>query len=181
MGITRREFASLALGSAAGFAMSEGHAAEVFPGTTDCHVHIIGPADKYPMVPNRTYTPPAATVAQLKAMHARLGISRTVLVQPSFYGTDNSCMLDALAQLGNTRAPSRWWRRTCRTRPCTIWTPRAYGACGINLETGGNRDPKAAACAARGLCQEGGAAQLAHPDLHGVVRDRPIGAGPSRI
>src|SRR5437016_10314115 len=100
MGFTRREFGALALGSAAGLAMSEAEAAS-FAGATDCHVHIIGPQAKYPMVPNRPYTPPEATVAQLKAWHARLGITRSVLVQPSFYGTDNSCMLDALAQLGN--------------------------------------------------------------------------------
>ena len=102
MDITRRE---LGLSHSARWpvsAMSESEAAEVFPGATDCHVHIIGPQSKYPMAPNRPYTPPEATVAQLKAMHARLGITRTVLVQPSFYGTDNSCMLDALAQLGNS-------------------------------------------------------------------------------
>src|SRR5438477_10932822 len=100
MGFTRREFGALALGSAAGLAMSEARAAESFAGSTDCHVHIIGPQAKYPMVPNRPYTPPVATVTQLQAWHARLGITRSVLVQPSFYGTDNSCMLDALAQLG---------------------------------------------------------------------------------
>jgi len=102
MGITRREFGSLALGAAAGAAMSEANAAQALTGITDCHVHIIGPQDKYPLVPNRPYTPPTASVAQLKAMHARLGVTRTVLVQPSFYGTDNSCMMDALAELGGS-------------------------------------------------------------------------------
>src|SRR5579864_2211905 len=101
MRITRRELGMLGLGALAARAVSA-EAAEAFPGATDCHVHIIGPQAKYPMAANRPYTPPEATVAQLKAMHARLGIARTVLVQPSFYGTDNSCMLDALAQLGNS-------------------------------------------------------------------------------
>src|SRR5579863_834244 len=101
MRISRREMGMLALGAIAGPAVSA-EAADIFPGATDCHVHIIGPQSKYPMTPNRPYTPPEATVAQLKAMHARLGIVRTVLVQPSFYGTDNSCMLDALAQLGDS-------------------------------------------------------------------------------
>src|ERR1700704_584621 len=100
MGFTRREFGALALGSAAGLTMNDASAAESFAGSADCHVHIIGPQAKYPMVANRPYTPPEASVAQLKAMHARLGIQRVVLVQPSFYGTDNSCMLEAMAQLG---------------------------------------------------------------------------------
>ena len=103
MEISRRELGALALGSFVTSAMSEAQAATeaAFAGATDCHVHIIGPQAKYPMVPNRPYTPPEATVAQLQAWHARLGITRSVLVQPSFYGTDNSCLLDALAQLGN--------------------------------------------------------------------------------
>ncbi len=32
----------------------------------------------------------------------RVGLGRTVIVQPSFYGTDNRCMLDSLARLGGT-------------------------------------------------------------------------------
>src|SRR5882757_3221594 len=144
MGFTRREFGALALGSAAGLAMSEATAAENFAGSTDCHVHIIGPQAKYPMAPNRPYTPPEASVAQLKAMHARLGISRTVLVQPSFYGTDNSCMLDALKELGNSA------RGVAVVAPnvseAVLRDMDAKGVRGIrlNLETAGNRDPKAA-------------------------------------
>jgi predicted TIM-barrel fold metal-dependent hydrolase len=144
MDVTRRAFGSLALGSAASFAVSESEAAEALPGATDCHVHIIGPPDKYPMVANRPYTPPQATVAQLKTMHARLGVTRTVLVQPSFYGTDNSCMLDALAQLGNSA------RGVAVVAPnvadATLHDMDAKGVRGIrlNLETAGNRDPKAA-------------------------------------
>jgi predicted TIM-barrel fold metal-dependent hydrolase len=44
-----------------------------------------------------------APAAQLAAMLARLGVSRTVLVQPSFYGTDNACMLDAMLHLEDVR------------------------------------------------------------------------------
>ena len=33
-------------------------------------------------------------------MRRRLGISRNVLIQPSFYGTDNRCTLDAVELLG---------------------------------------------------------------------------------
>ncbi len=80
--------------------------AETPPGFTvpepacDSHQHVIGPMARYPMAADRGYTPPPAPLAALDAMHAALGIRRTVLVQPSFYGTDNSCLLDALATLG---------------------------------------------------------------------------------
>ena len=34
-------------------------------------------------------------------MHRALHISRVVIVQPSVYGTDNSCTLDAMKQYGS--------------------------------------------------------------------------------
>lgn len=68
----------------------------------DCHVHIVGPPTQYLMSPQRAYTPPEASLAELLAMRRRLGISRNVLIQPSFYGTDNRCMLDAMVELGDT-------------------------------------------------------------------------------
>lgn len=72
---------------------------EMPPGATDCHAHVFGPADRYGYVPERNYTPPDATVAAYRSLHATLGIERGVLVQPSVYGTDNEAMLDALASL----------------------------------------------------------------------------------
>ena len=69
------------------------------PQTTDCHAHIFDPA-RFPYAEARRYTPPPARVEDLRALHARLGVSRVVLVQPSVYGTDNACLLDALAQFG---------------------------------------------------------------------------------
>jgi predicted TIM-barrel fold metal-dependent hydrolase len=62
----------------------------------------MGPQAKYPYAADRVYTPPEATVAQLKALRAQIGTSRNVLVTPSVYGTDNRCLVDALAELGNT-------------------------------------------------------------------------------
>lgn len=40
------------------------------------------------------------SVQKIRAMHRTLGIDRSVLVQPSFYGSDNACLLSALQQLG---------------------------------------------------------------------------------
>jgi predicted TIM-barrel fold metal-dependent hydrolase len=70
------------------------------PNACDCHVHVIGPAERYPFVPTRVYTPGDALEASLEALHARLGIARVVVVHPSVYGTDNSRTLDGLKRLG---------------------------------------------------------------------------------
>ena len=70
-------------------------------GACDCHVHIFGPADRFPYWPGRSYTPPDASLAKLQALHARLGIERTVIVHPSPYGTDNRVSLAAAAALGD--------------------------------------------------------------------------------
>jgi predicted TIM-barrel fold metal-dependent hydrolase len=67
----------------------------------DCHVHIFGDAGQFPFAASRTYTPESASAAELLAMHRALHISRVVIVQPSVYGTDNSCTLDAIKQYGS--------------------------------------------------------------------------------
>ena len=71
------------------------------PNACDCHVHVFGPASRYPFAPDRAYTPPEASLEDLLALHKRLGLERVVVVQPSVYGTDNSCTLDAVRTLGN--------------------------------------------------------------------------------
>jgi predicted TIM-barrel fold metal-dependent hydrolase len=65
----------------------------------DCHVHIVGPADRYPQAPGRTYLADIATVEQLERASASRAIRRFVIVQPSFYGTDNALLLESLAVL----------------------------------------------------------------------------------
>ena len=66
----------------------------------DCHVHLFGPASRYPFDPKRVYTPGEADEGELLALHARLGVARVVLVQPSVYGVDNRRLLDGLRLLG---------------------------------------------------------------------------------
>ncbi len=72
--------------------------------TCDCHFHIFGPYDKYPLSAGRTYDPPPALVADYLAMAERLGIQRMVVVQASVSGTDNAVTLDAVRQFGQHRA-----------------------------------------------------------------------------
>jgi len=74
------------------------------PGACDCHFHIFGPHDRYPMSPGRAYTPPEATMADYDTIRTTLGLQRFVVVQPSIYGIDNRCTLDAVAAFGPARA-----------------------------------------------------------------------------
>ena len=69
---------------------------EVPAGATDCHMHIFGDPAVYPPAAWRAYDPTPASLATYNAEAARMGFSRVVFVQPSAYGTDNSCMKDAL-------------------------------------------------------------------------------------
>src|ERR1700746_2663316 len=74
---------------------------DVPEGACDCHVHVFGDAPRFPFAASRTYTPESASAAELLAMHRALRIGRAVIVQPSVYGTDNSCTLDAMKQYGS--------------------------------------------------------------------------------
>lgn len=67
------------------------------PGTCDAHVHIWGPFDRFPVAPGAPYTPPERNKHDLAALHARLGVERCVIVQPTVYKADNRAMLDAIA------------------------------------------------------------------------------------
>ena len=68
------------------------------PGTTDTHMHIYD--SRYPTAGTAAFTPPDALVPAYLKVRARLGIERTVVVQPSTYGIDNRCTLEAVAALG---------------------------------------------------------------------------------
>jgi 2-pyrone-4,6-dicarboxylate lactonase len=66
-------------------------------GACDAHCHVFGPAARFPFAPQRTYTPVDAPKETLFALHRMLGIERSVLVQASCHGTDNTAMLDMIA------------------------------------------------------------------------------------
>lgn len=68
------------------------------PGACDCHMHVYAPG--FSLAPTATFQPPMATVADYREVQQRLGLERVVVVQPTGYGFDNACTLDALAQLG---------------------------------------------------------------------------------
>lgn len=66
-------------------------------GSCDCHAHVFGPVADFPYGEARFYTPPEAPVASYLATLDALGLDRAVLVAASVYGTDNDCLVAALA------------------------------------------------------------------------------------
>jgi predicted TIM-barrel fold metal-dependent hydrolase len=74
------------------------------PGACDCHVHVVGDPLRFPMAAGRPYTPPLAPPDALLDLQRALHLDRVVIVQPSFYGTDNAAILDAMRRLGPNRA-----------------------------------------------------------------------------
>ncbi len=66
----------------------------------DGHFHVFGPAERYPYGADLRYAPPLAPLEDYLALARRLGLQRFVFVQPSAYGRDNRCMLDALRSVG---------------------------------------------------------------------------------
>jgi 2-pyrone-4,6-dicarboxylate lactonase len=73
-------------------------------GATDCHCHVFADPEKYPLVANRSYTPQLCPLSDYLQLCSTLGVERTVQVNASTYGHDNSVTLDVIAQLGQHRA-----------------------------------------------------------------------------
>ncbi len=65
----------------------------------DCHAHICGPVSRFAYAEDRIYTPPDALVPDYVNLLNVIGCRRSVLVQPSVYGTDNTVLLGALDEL----------------------------------------------------------------------------------
>ena len=73
---------------------------EVPRGGCDCHTHVFGDPARFPFAAQRVYTPQQASVEDLLQLQHDLHLDRVVIVQPSVYGTDNSCTIDGIRRLG---------------------------------------------------------------------------------
>ena len=68
-------------------------------GACDTHIHIYDPT--MPVAATALSAGPAwADVAAYRLIQSRLGLTRTVIVQPTSYGLDNRCTLAAITALG---------------------------------------------------------------------------------
>jgi D-galactarolactone isomerase len=72
------------------------------PGACDTHLHIYEPG--YDMRASASHPSQPGTLAHYRDIQKRLGLARAVIVQPSAYGTDNTCTLEAMAKLGRDAA-----------------------------------------------------------------------------
>ncbi len=65
-------------------------------GACDCHAHVYGPPERYPLRPGSRYVPPAKYLADYQLMLRTTGIDHAVIVQPTVYA-NNDVTADALA------------------------------------------------------------------------------------
>jgi predicted TIM-barrel fold metal-dependent hydrolase len=68
----------------------------------DAHFHVFGAAERYPYGSDLRYKPPHEPLEKYLELGRRIGFERFVFVQPSAYGIDNSCMLDAMREVDPT-------------------------------------------------------------------------------
>jgi predicted TIM-barrel fold metal-dependent hydrolase len=106
-------------------------------GACDSHTCIVADPAKFPLAASRGYTPEPASLDEMRSMHRALHIQRVVIVQPSFYGTDNSLTLDIIKQLGpNTRGVALIDENTSNEELDRL---HRGGICGIIFDAGGAR------------------------------------------
>jgi predicted TIM-barrel fold metal-dependent hydrolase len=110
-------------------------------GACDCHVHIFGDARQFPFVPTRVYTPGPASIDELRALHRRLHISRVVIIQPSVYGTDNACTLDAIRRIGPTARGVAVIDAATPDTALDEMNRAGIRGLRVNIATGGQADP----------------------------------------
>jgi predicted TIM-barrel fold metal-dependent hydrolase len=136
--ITRRHFVVGGSAAAAFPGILKPALAKEVPVAIDCHAHVFTRA--LPMVGDRRYAPDYdADIATYLAMLDANGSTHGVLIQPSFLGTDNSYLLEALA-----RAPDRL-RGVAVLSPETsldqLTAMAAKGIVGVRLNLIGKEDP----------------------------------------
>jgi D-galactarolactone isomerase len=72
-------------------------------GACDCAIHLYEPGAA--LAPTASAPPPDwADIAAYRALQARLGLARVVVVQPTAYGLDNRVTLEGVAALGQANA-----------------------------------------------------------------------------
>lgn len=110
-------------------------------GACDCHVHVFGTEAEFPFVSARGYTPPPATAAELMELQKALRLSRVVIVQPSVYGSNNSCTLDGMRRLGERARGVAVIDDSTSDAALDDMHRAGIRGVRVNLETAGETDP----------------------------------------
>ena len=111
-------------------------------GACDCHVHVIGPKDRFPMASDRVYTPDFAPVDELIRHLKVLRLDRVVVVTPSPYGTDNRSTLYAIQRLGKRARGIAVVPENVTHSQLEELHHQGIRGVRLNVETGGSNDPK---------------------------------------
>ena len=72
----------------------------VLGGACDTHLHFYDA--RFPVAPEAVVRPPDAGVEGYRSVQQRLGLDRLVVVQPTTYGLDNTCQLEAMRSFGDS-------------------------------------------------------------------------------
>jgi predicted TIM-barrel fold metal-dependent hydrolase len=113
-------------------------------GACDCHTHIFGDPQKFPFATPRVYTPETASIAEMRSLHRALHTQRVVIVQPTVYGTDDACTIDAVKQLGPSARGIVALGDNVSGAELDEMHRGGIRGIRINLETGGPADPEVA-------------------------------------
>lgn len=111
-------------------------------GACDCHVHSFDPA-KVPYLPRRPFTPPPATVEDVRELLSELHLDRVVIVQPLFYGANNSYVFDTVRQLGKSARALAIIDKTTKRGALEEMAAGGFRGVRLNFETSGVADPDA--------------------------------------
>ncbi|GIK04889.1 hypothetical protein Aspvir_008987 [Aspergillus viridinutans] len=101
-------------------------------GSWDSHMHVVEPS-RYPVSLGAAYIPSSHTLEEALAFESTLGIENVVLVQPSIYGTDNSCLLEALERIGPSHGRGVVVIDPATTCPTTLSTWHTLGVRGVRV------------------------------------------------
>lgn len=118
----------------------------------DTHLHIFGDRDRYPLGHELRSQPPDAALERFLALAQPEGVERMVFDQPSHYGLDNRCILDAIESVGLDRARAIAAVDTDRVTAAELAALDAKGVRGIRVNYGyRSTDPDIAHRAAQEL------------------------------
>lgn len=102
------------------------------PRSWDSHMHVVEP-HRFPICPKAVYQPSVHTLDDALNFESTLGVENLVFVQPSIYGTDNSCLLAALNKLGPSRGRGIAVVEPATIRPGTLDEWHALGVRGLRV------------------------------------------------
>jgi predicted TIM-barrel fold metal-dependent hydrolase len=109
----------------------------------DCHTHIYGDPQRFPLSPARVYTPEPALPNEMAALHRALHMRRVVIVTPSVYGTDNSATLLGIKARGKNARGVAVIDETTSDGELDRMAQAGIRGIRINSATAGANDPAA--------------------------------------